>query len=179
MKQHIVSCTGILVALAFLFEHQRVFRGIDWLAKQFSPSGYVVDYYRNNKFEEILARRGERHLLKDYGEKRPALGVPRTSYAAQWHGWLNVPETSRYSFFIQSIGGTRFFVDEQLVVDHGDAIDWYRGKHGEAHLTAGVYRVRLEHVKTSERGAVRLRWAGGPIPANTVLGAPYVTKERP
>lgn len=179
MKRQILACAGILLALCLLFEHQKVFEGIDWVVRQVSREGFVVEYYRNDQFDEIMATRGERELLKDYGNKRPAPGVPKSTYAARWYGWLTVPETAEYGFFVQSLGGARFFIDDDLVLDHGDASDWYQGKHGKAYLTSGVYRVRLEHVKLSGKGAVRLRWAGGPVPANTLLGAPFVTKEQP
>jgi hypothetical protein len=179
VRRQILSCLAALFCLALIYGHRHALGAAVRVYSELSSGGFRVEYFENDLYANMLAMRSERFLVKDYGEGRPALGVSRKSFASRWEGWLRVPETTEYGFFLQSLGGSRFYIDDDLVLDHSHAKDWFRGMHGAAQLTSGVYRIRLEHVKSSGRSAVRLRWVGGPIPANTVMGVPYVTKEHP
>lgn len=176
MKRHVISLFLVSLALLLLFKFDYIAKCQERISAYFSPKGFIVRYYRSPDFKDVICTRHERRVLRDYGESRPALGVPSDSYAARWEASLIVPEDGDYSFFLQSQGSARFWIGDDLVIDKWDDHKWKLGKHGKKHLAKGVYRVMIEHVKHSGSGAIRLRWAGGPIPDNTVMGAPYVRK---
>lgn len=67
------------------------------------------------------------------------LTTPKEYYAVQFSGYINVPVTEVYFFYILSDDGSQIFVDNTLVADnngcHGDL-----EKSGEKALAAGLHR---------------------------------------
>ena len=145
---------------------------------QFSPMGFTVTYYRGMGFEERVCKRSERAADRDYGHGSPAYGVSADSYSARWNGWLQITEDAEYMFFMQSIGSSRLWIDDVMIVDRWNDWDWNPGSHARRYLSKGVHQVTIEHRKKDGQGALRLRWTGGGVKANTVMGAPHVRKKR-
>lgn len=164
------------IALLVLFGRGYVFGIAQRTHIMMSPKGFRVFYYKNADLSGKAKIRSERALVCDYGDRAPVLGLTRNNYSIRWEGYLEVPAEAEYSFFLQSEGGARFFLDDELIIDKWDDHNWTPGKHGKARLEPRTYHVVLEHYKTTGPGSVRLRWAGGPVPGNTVMGIPYVRK---
>ena len=142
-----------------------------------SPFGLRVTYYRGANFEARAARTVERDVSVDYQGRAPARGVPAQGFSARWEGWLDVPATASYKFYSQSDDGVRVFVDDVPVIDNWRETTWLRsGSHGQKELTRGRHRLRIEHFHLKGRAALRVLWAGGPIPPNTCLAAPYLRR---
>jgi hypothetical protein len=91
---------------------------------------------------------------------------------------LLVTEKTEYQFYLQADEGARFWIDDHLIVDHWGNRTWIPGRHGAVRLEARQHRIRIEHYDSAGNAAMRLRWTGGGIPANTVLGTPQVRKPR-
>jgi hypothetical protein len=177
MKRHILAVGAVLVVLFCMYFHGWLLgKGIR-LFYELSPSGFVVSYYADTMFGELVTRRSERKAILNYGDGRPAFGVPQKKHSVRWEGWLRVDESDEYDFFLQSQGGARLWIGEKLVVDKWADHEWLPGEHGACILSSGVHRVVIEHYKINGPGALRLRWAGGVIPGNTIMGAPYVRKK--
>ena len=141
------------------------------------PLGTWVVYYNDVDLKKPTAVRTEFNLNKAYEEERPAAFVHRNRWSARWSGKFYAPKKDSYSFYIQSDDGVRFWVDDQLIIDNWQDTKWNSsGQHGAMTLSAGRHRFRLEHYKRNGNGAVRVRWTGGGIPPNTVLGYPYLFK---
>jgi alpha-glucosidase len=72
------------------------------------------------------------------------LKTPKEYYAVQFSGYINVPVTGVYSFYILSDDGSQVFVDDTLVADnngcHGDL-----EKSGEKALSTGIHRFRVNY----------------------------------
>jgi len=104
------------------------------------------------------------------------LFCPADDFSALWEGVLLAPKDDDYSFFAQSIGGLRLVIDDAVVIDDWDEHGWIPGKHGHKKLTAGAHRIRIEYYHARGNAAMRLRWSGGGVPPNTVLGGEYLKK---
>ena len=116
-------------------------------------------------------------LDKDYGLGRPLPWMHHNRWSAEWRGVLQVPEDADYAFYAQCEGGMRLWLDDQLLVDNWNSAGWTAGaQHAARRLAAGAHPLRLEFQDRGGRAAVRVRWAGGPIPPNTIVGAPYLRK---
>ena len=145
----------------------------------FSPYGLVTTYYEGINFDRTICRRPEKALLKDYQKRRPALFVPRSRFSARWKGFLLAPETAEYSFYAQSDDGLRLFIDGHMLIDNWKDNDWFTsGKHGKMHLEKGLHPIIVEHYDRQGAAALRVRWTGGPIPDNTVIGGKYLLKKK-
>jgi hypothetical protein len=167
----------VTIALLVLFGRGLILETGERVQAMVSPRGFRVYYYNNAEFAGKPVIRSERQLFRDYGEGAPVILGEDDEYSARWVGQLEVPKVAAYVFFLQSQGGARLFLDDELIVDKWDDHEWTPGKHGNATLDQRTYRVVLEHYKTSGPGAVRLRWAGGTVSGNTVMGVPHVYKK--
>ena len=142
----------------------------------YSDSGLRVSYFKGIGFEQKIMEWAERRVVKNYGEARPCLLCPRKNFSARWEGFLFAPRDDEYEFYAQSIGGVRVFIDDTLVIDDWDEHGWIPGKHGKMALNSGKHKFCLEYYHTKGNAALRLRWTGGGIPGNTILGGKYLTK---
>jgi hypothetical protein len=148
-----------------------------WAWMMGTSEGLTVTYFRGMNFEKPVARRVAQQVLAEYGEKRPALPAPRNRFSARWEGTLVAPVATNYSFYCQSEGGMRVSIDGDLVLNNWRELTWQAsGTHGNKVLSAGDHALVVEYFKSTGRGALRLRWAGGPIPDNSVVGAPYLKR---
>jgi hypothetical protein len=142
--------------------------------------GVQVTYFSDINLEHPRSRRVQQALAVDYGTGVPALGVSSDHYSSRWVGFLHVPETTNYAFFVQSEDGLRLWMDDQLLVDNWRDQKWESsGRHAQIRLSAGYHRLRLEHYKRQGRGVLRVKWSGGPVPDNTDVAAPYLWLRAP
>lgn len=147
------------------------------LGQRLSPSGLWITYFNGAAFEQRVCNRAVRELCRDYGARSPALGVPADYFSARGDGILRVPATANYTFYSQSDDGLRLIIDGTTVIDAWRDQKWQAsGTAGHMRLTAGDHSLRVEYYDRDGEGAWRIKWAGGPIPDNTVLGAPYLRK---
>jgi hypothetical protein len=138
--------------------------------------GILVSYYRGTVLKHPFRREVRPALLADYGSNSPAWFVPDNNYCARLEGVLTVPDTTNYDFFAQSDGGLRFWIDGQLVVDNWHNQCWERSAyHHSSRIEQGKHRVKVEYFKVEGRGRFRIRWAGGSVPDEAVIGQPYLT----
>lgn len=167
---------GILVgmALAVAFFALPVW-GPPVLRRTFDE-GLRVVYHRGTGFGDVICERLELEAAKWYdGSRRDALG---REFSARWRGVLLVPETAEYTFHTRSIDGIRLMIDGRMLIDNWARQRWWRGsgRHASMPLAAGRHSIRIEHFVEGEQGAFRVRWAGGPIPRDTPLAAPFLQR---
>lgn len=141
-----------------------------------SPDGFLVTYYAKETLEKKICVRSEDRLFKDYGRNGPALFVPKNHFSARWCGVLFVPQSAKYDFYAQCDDGVRLFVDGNIIIDHWNAGSWNDGRHGSAFLDKGKHDIVAEFRENVGSAALRIRWCGGGVAPNTVIGVPYVTK---
>jgi len=154
--------------------------GVRQLARRNAPQGFTVTYYSGRDFQEEICRRIEPHLRRFYGTRAPAWGVPRNDFSARWEGWLICPSTTNYVFYSQSNDGFRLIIDDEPVLDNWRPQRWTQsGTHGSAWLTQGVHHVVAEFFAANGEAALRVKWAGGGIGKNTVMGGRHVFRQAP
>ena len=166
-----------MIACLIMWHGPRMATAIGRTVAPLRPGGFAVTYFRDTELTTKAGRRTERHVMRDYGESRPILNLRKGPFGARWEGVLHIPEDAEYGFYLQSHHGSKLWIDGSLVVDHGENQGWVLGKHGTTTLAKGSHNISIEHYNRGGTAAIRLKWIGGPIPANTILGAPYVTKK--
>lgn len=176
---HRKSLLSLVLCLSIvgLFEPELLEKPYVWLMKKISSGGLRVTYYSGQNFERLEARRVERRIMRDYGLGRPTWGMSKGPFSARWEGILLVPQDAEYSFYLQSCNGSRLWIDDKLIIDRWGDHGWIPGRHGAVQLPQGRHRIRIEHYNRTGNAALRLKWSGGGIPDNTVLGTPYLLKQ--
>ena len=170
------SVLFVVSLLLLLFNGEVLLGAAQRAHAELAPGGLSISYYKDTEFMNFVCSRTERSVVRNYEYGRPAWRVPRDGFSAKWEGFLIVPEDDLYKFYVQSEDGSRLFINDELIIDHWGSRSWVPGMSGEAYLEQGRHGIRIEHVDHGGLAAIRLRWAGGPIPPNTVLAAPYIRK---
>jgi len=177
MKRQILACIFVGLALMIVFKGSELSALGRWTVSQFLTGGLVVSYYKGKNFEKFVCRRTEREVVKTYNGRYAAWHVSCKMFSARWDGFLLVPQDAEYEFYLQSDDGSRLYIDEEQVIDRWNQHDWVHGAHGRKMLKAGRHPIRIEHNNEDGGAGIRLCWCGGPIPANSVVKTPYITKE--
>jgi alpha-L-fucosidase len=79
------------------------------------------------------------------------------NYGFVFDGFINVPETSVYSFYLTSDDGSRLIIDEQKTLDND-------GKHGMEEksfplaLSAGLHKISVQFFQESGGEGLKLEW---------------------
>ena len=144
-----------------------------WLAL---PWGCLISYSSGDRLDSIRGWNAATALVQDHGWKRPLPWMRRDGWSAQWRGILLVPESAEYAFFSQCSGGMRLWIDGVPLIDDWNSPGWEAGQHARRTLDKGPHDIRLEYRDRGGRSALRVRWTGGPIPPNTVVGFPHLRK---
>ena len=176
LRRQLKAVAWVAVALSLLFGSAKIIDAGRRIFSELSPGGFRVTYFSGLDYDEILCCRSERNAVQNYPRGRACWWGVKGAWSARWDGVLSIPETAEYAFYLQSIGGSRLYIDNKLVVDHGGNPRWNPGQNGSAELARGKYPIRLEHCRREGPAAIRLKWTGGGIPANTILGVPYIRK---
>lgn len=95
------------------------------------------------------------------------LGERLDHYAIQFEGYLEVPTTGIYTFYVVSDDGSQLFVGDRLVVDN-DGSHSARMRKGMIALEAGVHPVRIDYFEDFLGEELRLSWEGPGISREAV-----------
>ena len=86
-------------------------------------------------------------------------GVPAQDVGLVLRGWLAVPVTGVYRFWLTSDDGSRLWLDDHLVVDH-DGLHGATAVWGEAPLAAGRHALVVEYFQHLGGSELKLEWSG-------------------
>lgn len=96
----------------------------------------------------------------DFGWKggSPGNGVNTSGWSVRWTGTITAPVAGRYNLALISSGGSRLYIDGQLVIDNwGDHAE--QTKLLKRRLEAGkTYTIQVEYAQTGEAGDVHFTW---------------------
>ncbi|MCB9898872.1 MAG: tetratricopeptide repeat protein [Planctomycetes bacterium] len=108
-------------------------------------------YFAGTAFERERRTQVDADLDFDWKRDAPAPGVPADRFSARWTGWLRVPTTATYTFFVVANDGVRIRVGDASVVDHWQDAGYtsWTGA-GDAHLVAGFHPITVEFYDESD-----------------------------
>ncbi len=78
-------------------------------------------------------------------------------FGMQFDGYLEVPKDNNYLFKISSDDGSRFYLDNQLIIDN-DGFHGNDSRDGEMALKAGLHPIRLTYFQGEGGKSVNLAW---------------------
>jgi len=96
--------------------------------------------------------------------------IPATGWGLKFTGFIEVPETGIYTFYLNSDDGAVLHIADRLVVDN-DGMHSPREKAGQVALQKGAHPFALDYIDGGGGGALELRYSkdGGvaqPVPLN-------------
>ena len=81
-------------------------------------NGLVGEYYANRTLEGQPVYRLDEKIDFDWENNSPMDNIPADSFSVRWSGFIRVPETGRYTFYVKSDDGARVWIDGELVFDY-------------------------------------------------------------
>lgn len=142
-----------------------------------SPYGLFVTYYEDTQLKIPSWRGVERNLARDFQDDPPVPWILPGGFSSRWTGYLYVPHDDDYIFYARSSDGLRFYLDSKCIVNNWRKQEFLlSGKAVKIHLGQGLHALMVEHYTHNLTGALLIRWCGGGIPENTILGLPYLRK---
>ena len=95
----------------------------------------------------------------DWGNNRPAVGVPADGFSVRWSGTVTVPTTGNYTFRTISNDGVRLWVGGTQRINNWTDHSATTNTSGSFRLTAGQrVAVVLEYYDRSTAATMRLQW---------------------
>lgn len=171
-RRRLITGLFVTAVLAVVFAKDDI---LPW----FSSEGLCVTYYRGIQLHH-WPRWGnvEKDLCRSFLEEPPVWWLGWSGFSTRWVGHLDAPKDDDYIFYCQSCDGMRLYLDDKCVLDNWRNQTWLEsGRAVKLHLSKGLHPLKVEHYsRKCDDGAIRIRWSGGGIPPNTVLGAPYLRK---
>lgn len=123
-----------------------------------SGTGLHAVYYNDVDLGNAKATRTDPQIAFDFSAQRPAQGMPARGYSIRWTGLIEPQFSDPYTFIVETHGGVRMWVDDQLIIDRWQG--GVRRHRGTAHLQAGQQHVlRLEYVNHAGGGGITVDWS--------------------
>ncbi|MBL7856258.1 MAG: fibronectin type III domain-containing protein [Cyclobacteriaceae bacterium] len=95
---------------------------------------------------------------------------PRTqtiSYAFIYDGFITIPTTGNYTFYISSDDGSRLYINNNQVINY-DGNHGCSEKSGSVSLTAGIYPIKVRYFQNAGGSCLTVRWQGPGISKQTI-----------
>jgi hypothetical protein len=93
-------------------------------------------------------------------------------FALKLEGWLSVPETGVYTFYLSSDDGSRLLLGDEVVVDN-DGVHGMRERVGSIALEAGQHPVAVHYFQYDRLLGLKLEYAGPKIARRQVPAAAF------
>lgn len=113
------------------------------------------EFFDNQKFEGDPTIRYTRKIEYDYGKGAPFRGMPKDDWSVIWTTCMHVDEETEMKIRLSSDDGTRFYIDDDLVVDNW-GLHATRTRSGKITLEPGDYHLRLDYYEAKHGAVVKL-----------------------
>lgn len=126
--------------------------------------GLSATYFDNENFTGITSTRTDAVIDFDFTNNQPAPNIGSQAFSARWIGYLVVPQTDLYTFYIQSNSGVSLTIVNEFGINalgNTSPAEY----SGQAPLIAGkLYRVQVDFSTTLASSYVRLLWSSSSRP---------------
>ncbi|MBC7390860.1 MAG: hypothetical protein H7329_16755, partial [Opitutaceae bacterium] len=140
-----------------------------------NPAGLRYKYYENifstpwtgmPDFSKLAPLKEGTAVSADLGNR-----LRETQYGFVYEGFVNVPSSGNYTFYMSNIDGAKLYLDSTLLVNNdGTHITLFSSSQTKT-LTAGTHPVRLEYFNTTGTGQLKLEWSGPGIGRQVLSGS--------
>ena len=151
-----------------------VFLSAIFTAKSAEINGLVGQYYANRNLEGEPIYRVDEKIDFDWENNSPMDNIPTDSFSVRWSGYIRVPETGRYTFYVKSDDGARVWIDGELVFDY-----WFAQSATERSFEINMdvgkrYAIRVEYYEVNATASMQLSWESASI-KKEIISEKYLT----
>ena len=151
-----------------------VFLSAIFTAKSAEINGLVGQYYANRNLEGEPIYRVDEKIDFDWENNSPMDNIPTDSFSVRWSGYIRVPETGKYTFYVKSDDGARVWIDGELVFDY-----WFAQSATERSFEINMdvgkrYAIRVEYYEVNATASMQLSWESASI-KKEIISEKYLT----
>lgn len=124
------------------------------------PRGVTGEYFKDEKFSELLKKRRDKKLNFRWDRKDGKLlpkGLPE-KFSARWSGFIEAPENGNFTFKLQSSCPSRLFINDKLLVDNWPNQGWNAKTNSIPMKKGQLYPFRFE-VMGNNKKTVNIWWS--------------------
>lgn len=137
-------------------------------------SGVAFDFYNGNfgqvpdfeKLKPVTSGRANKFSI--------ASGPQKNQMALRFRGFLVVPKSGDYSFWLSSDDGGKLWIDNQLVADN-DGVHPNKEAQGRMKLTAGDHVITVGYFDSGGDRELNLAWSGPGLPRQEITSTTLYT----
>lgn len=130
-------------------------------------SGLQATYFDNANFTGKSVSRVDSQINFTWSSA-PLSGIGKDTFAVRWTGKVTPKYSEKYTFYVTSDDGVRFWVNHQLLVDNWTNHSSREDK-GTINLVAGqAYDVQLEYYDNTGSATIKLKWSSPSVSKTTV-----------
>lgn len=123
-------------------------------------SGLYGEYFDTLNFSHRKMTRTDASIDFAWGAASPDASLSGDTFSVRWTGWVQIPSSGAWTFYVTADDGVRLWVNGQLLVDQ-----WKDQGATEysapLSLTGGSkVDIRLEYYENGGSATVQLRWSG-------------------
>ncbi|HOP81425.1 MAG TPA: PA14 domain-containing protein, partial [Armatimonadota bacterium] len=123
--------------------------------------GFVGAYGLEQNFDQPVLWRIDPEIKFSYEWGGPDPRVTNDGFFTRWTGYLSVPKSGEYTFYLGTDDGSRLYIDGKLIIDN-----W--GTHGleeglvtmKTYLEEGEHAIRIDYYEGGGWAAAHLEWSG-------------------
>ncbi len=121
--------------------------------------GLAGEYYNGTNFEELKLNRIDETVNFHWAGDAPDEALDPNAFTVRWTGKVEPEFSETYTFYTETHGGIRLWIDNQLLIDDWGAHNMAK-KDGAISLNAGEkYDIRMEYCETNGAAVARLYWS--------------------
>lgn len=133
-----------------------------------SGNGLKGDYFNAENLTDYKITRVDETVNFDWKNKEPMPEINKDQFSVRWTGQVEARLTEEYTFYTESHGGIRLWVDGQLLLDDWDAHNQTH-QSGSISLRAGKrYDIRLEYNESNGVSRAELYWSSESQPKEII-----------
>ncbi|MBN2316426.1 MAG: hypothetical protein JXM79_21040 [Sedimentisphaerales bacterium] len=135
--------------------------------------GILGEYFGNTTLSgEPVLTRIESQINFNWGDGTPDPVLSNNSWSARWTSDLNVLFPDTYTFSVNSEGGTRLWINGELVIDVW--VSWVATRYASQpiSLDSGIHSLRLEFADFDRAAQQQLYWSAPSVPEEIIPAGP-------
>jgi hypothetical protein len=121
------------------------------------PNGLRAELFADLDMERCTRVRYDAQIHRPWSANGVDPLLPKERFSIRWSGWLKAPRPARYTLRLDSTGGARLWLDNQLRIEHPGRGPWAHGV--EVELTDGPHALRVEYYSPTDGSGIALAWS--------------------